>query len=356
MKKLEALEKVIVPAILLTLCVALLQRHSFLYWNERIGWGWGAVASLALEAIAFLMLYQSGVWYRAAGLVIGLVLVGVPVYQVAAPEFAAIRAANEARERVIHNRSVAKKEIPEVQAKIAALNASKEKYEKNSETRAGWEPIIRETAAMTARKEARETELKSWRDTPVPPEREWLGVALKNAPLIASMTAFYLAGVWCVLTISNFRHRLKREPEIAETLGMAETDLHSAGANSEKAPPPEMKRPPEPPFHAAPRPEAPPASETVETATGAEAVETFQSVGGNDLLVKRLQLAVKPLVARAGSGNKFCSEYGVNPRDLNWLMRHFARKEAGEQTVSANKLAELAGRFLEGGQSGVSNQ
>jgi hypothetical protein len=77
-------------------------------------------------------------------------------------------------------------------------------------------------------------------------------------------------------------------------------------------------------------------------------------LGSNDLLVKRLQRAVKQKQDELGSGRAVCREYGINSRDYTWLGQHFTRKREGRQTVSEEKLTALAAKFLpqaEGAQS-----
>ena len=222
---LEVVESVIVPAILLTGGIVLLQAQAIPYWQVKSGPELGVLWSLLLEGIALWLLYQPRRASRFAGVLTSLVLVGVPLWQISQP----VVRTWDTLERT--SRADAKASAAETRAhldvRIAKLDESAEGYRKQLAT-ITTALVAPDTSLEQQRRlssfritvQARLTKAENDRlsadaqrssaasqvaSTITPMDR--LRAVSDVAPSALSLILFVSVDVLCIWRISRFRHR-----------------------------------------------------------------------------------------------------------------------------------------------------
>jgi hypothetical protein len=371
MKPLELIENVLVPALILAAGVLVVQAHAIPYWQATMGLAVGLVASLGAELVGLYLVYQPGRLARWTGLALILVMVLVPAWVILGPEYSAWRGAERAAVESAQAHAAAQAEararLPLLERDLAAAEASLREDEAKSALRAGWlGELERQRLALAAlQAERRDREAALAAPAPARARYDAWAALPKALPVLALLIAFQLANAGAVLRVSGWRFRggstggseptIHSEPvqPMAIKSEPPPEPVHASGSGAAPASAAELNRPGEPPVQPVVTDEPPPPTEPVQAEEIAEPpppAEPVQAIpeplAGNDLLVKRLQLTLKRSIEATGSRNAFCRQHGLNPRVVTWLGQHFARRKAGQPTISEAKLRELAARFL----------
>lgn len=311
MKILRWLESLLWPALLLVVGLVIVQAHAIPYWQERAGAALGVVWSLGLEAAALWLLYQPGRRARAGGLLVALALVAVPLWQVTRPAIADL--------------ALARAQAAELRASdgsIAEARAAVAYYRDLADRRLGWQGKISEAEAGLADARGRRDTLTAALAT----RGNWRW-AIELGPVALSLILFQAMNVVAIRTLARARWATALNPASGDRVH-GELAVHPAGR--------------EPPAVPAPAVNSPPARE----------LPSEQGLPADEFTVHRLQRAIRELVqASGGNAAEWCRVNSVHKRDLSYLFNHARLRAEGKRTLSPEKIAELAARFLASGES-----
>ena len=352
--KLELIENVLLPALILAAGVVVVQAHAIAYWQATMGAAVGLVASLGAELVGLYLVYQPGRLARATGLALVAVMVLVPAWVICGPEYSAWREAVQRSERAAELRATAPALLAALEQDLAAAERSLREDEAKSAVRAGWlDTLERQREALTALR-AKRRALLGARDAPAAAGYDGWGALPKVLPVLALLIAFQLANAGAVLRISGWRHG---EIATASPVEIVESEpgFHGAatlGNDGKRA----METVDS--FAIATRPSmeiaraiAAPGngnSSPMETVESAVAMATpHGNLSLDDFTIRRLQEAVREHVRAAGlTGKEFCAREHIQPRDLSLFLRHFEHRKAGARTAPEAVVQRLARRFL----------
>jgi hypothetical protein len=352
-RRLELFEQVLVPALILAAGVVVVQAHAIPYWQGAMGAAVGLVASLGAELVGLYLVYQPGRLARSAGLLMVAVMVLVPAWVIAGPEYSAWLASGRAQAEFGAARAEAAAKLPALEQDIAAQDLSLRKDEAKSEVRSGWLPELQRERQALETKRAERLRLKGVQAAPAPAGYDYWAAAPKVLPVLALLVAFQLVNAYSVLRISGFRHRglavtvtpqspVKElvtdddpEPVTRQEVGSAEppvtpriTGLRAEPVTAGQG---DNRLLTEPVMEASDHNRLP--------------APTASSNQLSELELKRLQRIVRDGVQADGL-NGFARRCRVNKRYLWLLLNDEGRRRAGKEGLSNAALLKLAARFL----------
>ena len=307
--------KLFIPALPAALalvgCEVVMQWDGWAFWRQYYDHTIGPVLSVLLGCLAAWFWFRQGAavlwtpkwwgWLVLGTLASSLLLIG-PIYQVAKPLLAAQQAEAVRPQRL----------------EIAEKNLSKKQTELDyylqmaASGRIGWQGHIDQARANLAELELKHDVLL----VPVTTEFNQVVVlaATGLAVILFQVAAALLAG------------------QVSAVLGQA------VSAETPKTFHP--KRPET--FH--PKHPAPETKHPTETP---QIMRQKTPETENDVLVKRLQNIIKISMAESKmSLRQWCEREGLQPATISMLGNHFRLKNEKKETISAPKLAALAGRYL----------
>ncbi len=150
----NSIRSMLVPILLLTGGVGLIQYHSIAFWAENVsqdvGWAW----SVVIEVAGLWLWYRPDAGSRVLGLLASLLLLAGPLYLVSAPALEAMSSAEAV--------AAANQEQIELLRKQIAQDAQLiETYAHNSQKRTGWLPAIQEVQQRVDQGRSRMAELQA---------------------------------------------------------------------------------------------------------------------------------------------------------------------------------------------------
>ena len=166
------------PALMLLIGgIVLMQTHAMDYWSQydqTTGWLW----SLVIEGAAIWLWSARNGFKNTVAFLATLLALSAPLYQLAAPVLESQRSSEQAADNLPDRISGKEAEIKQLETDLAT-------YNKNSETRGGWFPLIETTKAdlKAARKELEK--LQTEQRTAQPADwQAWLQIGTQGLALI----------------------------------------------------------------------------------------------------------------------------------------------------------------------------
>lgn len=325
-----SLQTKIAPLAMLCLGIPILQFHAIVFWVEAVGDITGWIWPILLEIAALWLWSWNSWWRRGLGSIVTLVLLSGPIYQVGTPVVREILESQRAVQSVDIR-------VTDLRTRISGLQGSLDIYLRNSETRIGWYPLIKDAEDRIESERAKLAELVKTGGHSATSRLTWQGWSVLVLQLL-SLVLFQTFNVLAILTLA-------------------------------------ANRPPAPiddPVKVASEPVSPPKPDTlvhgvagITPIVGGEGVEVVKMPinaqsgvrGGEGVepepfpvtntAVRLLQAEIKRRVAAGGEGlNAWCITNNVNKKYIWLIANHFAHTSEGKEVIADKKFAELYQKFL----------